>query len=114
LPTVNGTSHVFIDLAFLDKVRTGYERDVHTKKLLEQLQADSLPPHLKAFRVTNDGILLFQSPKDKLARSYIPSYDSLRLDVLHDLSRFHDLSALGVHQTPEQSLPEVFLGWVRL
>lgn len=44
LPTVNGMSHVSIDPAFLDQVRIGYERDEQTKKLLEQLRADSPTP----------------------------------------------------------------------
>lgn len=92
LPVINVMSHISIDTSFLDRIRTGYQHDRNAQKIIEQLNTESPPPHLKPYHLSHDGILLFKAADNKLDRIYVPDYGKLRLDVLHD---FHDATAAG-------------------
>lgn len=93
LPVVNGMSHVSIEPDFFANIKAGYEHDSEARKLRELLNSDHPPPHLKAFTLTHDGLILFRSPSSSLDRVYVPDHENLRRDLLHD---YHD-AQLSAH-----------------
>jgi Mn-containing catalase len=72
---------------FFADIKAAYEHDGETRKLREQLDSNNLPPHLEASTLTNDGLILFQSPSSSLDRIYVSNHGNLRTDLLHN---YHD------------------------
>jgi transposase InsO family protein len=93
---------------FKRQLLEGYQKDPITSRLIQQIKAGKASA--KHFRLTQDGILIFQQPivqqpETQLCRIVVPDFANIRLNILHD---HHDSRCAG-HLGTQKTLRNITL-----